>query len=422
MNRFLKLLVIGLICVAPSVMSGADPMATDYPVDDCLGSAKPYPAQEEPSTYPDSLTPVFVNHVGRHGARYLSSAKTTVELTAFLNRADSAGVLAPLGKELLSLARYVADISHNRWGALDSLGMAEQRGIASRMFLAFPKLFINGKVNAISSYSPRCVMSMYEFTHQLDRLNNRVELYTASGHQTSPLMRPFDVDKSYIEWSASKEWDAPYNMFFETTAPASPARRLLTDPDFLSNKEALDMSWTEYKVLVGLPAMGMAIDLEKYFTRAELNSLWACENLGHYLRRTATTLSAEPALIASDLLLDLITTTDAAVAGGNRFNVELRFGHAETLMPLLSLMRLRGCYYMTNYFDTVGLHWKDFDVVPMAANLQMILFRTDKDGWCVRFDLNERALPLFPDSTQIYIPWEDAREYLVRCLPLHLQP
>ncbi len=422
MNRFLKLLVIGLICVAPSVMSGADPMATDYPVDDCLGSAKPYPAPEEPSTYPDSLTPVFVNHVGRHGARYLSSAKTTVELTAFLNRADSAGVLAPLGKELLSLARYVADISHNRWGALDSLGMAEQRGIASRMFLAFPKLFINGKVNAISSYSPRCVMSMYEFTHQLDRLNNRVELYTASGHQTSPLMRPFDVDKSYIEWSASKEWDAPYNMFFETTAPASPARRLLTDPDFLSNKEALDMSWTEYKVLVGLPAMGMAIDLEKYFTRAELNSLWACENLGHYLRRTATTLSAEPALIASDLLLDLITTTDAAVAGGNRFNVELRFGHAETLMPLLSLMRLRGCYYMTNYFDTVGLHWKDFDVVPMAANLQMILFRTDKDGWCVRFDLNERALPLFPDSTQIYIPWEDAREYLVRCLPLHLQP
>jgi len=421
-NRFLKLLVIGLICVAPSVMSGADPMATDYPVDDCLGSAKPYPAPEEPSTYPDSLTPVFVNHVGRHGARYLSSAKTTVELTAFLNRADSAGVLAPLGKELLSLARYVADISHNRWGALDSLGMAEQRGIASRMFLAFPKLFINGKVNAISSYSPRCVMSMYEFTHQLDRLNNRVELYTASGHQTSPLMRPFDVDKSYIEWSASKEWDAPYNMFFETTAPASPARRLLTDPDFLSNKEALDMSWTEYKVLVGLPAMGMAIDLEKYFTRAELNSLWACENLGHYLRRTATTLSAEPALIASDLLLDLITTTDAAVAGGNRFNVELRFGHAETLMPLLSLMRLRGCYYMTNYFDTVGLHWKDFDVVPMAANLQMILFRTDKDGWCVRFDLNERALPLFPDSTQIYIPWEDAREYLVRCLPLHLQP
>ena len=64
-------------------------------------------------------------------------------------------------------------------------------------------------------------MSMYEFTHQLDRLNNRVELYTASGHQTSPLMRPFDVDKSYIEWSASKEWDAPYN----SKLPHRPLRR-----------------------------------------------------------------------------------------------------------------------------------------------------------------------------------------------------
>lgn len=422
MNRFLKLLAIALCCIMPPAVWGADPMATDYTVAECLGSAMPYPAPEDPAAYPDSLTPVFVNHVGRHGARFLSSAKTTVELIAFLDRADSAGVLAPEGKELLTIARYVADISHNRWGALDSLGMAEQRGIASRMFLAYPKLFINGKVNAISSYSPRCVMSMYEFTHQLDRLNNRVELYTASGHQTSPLMRPFDVDKEYIEWSDAKEWEAPYKMFFETTAPAAPARRLLTDPDFLSNKEALDMSWTEYKVLAGLPAMGMDVDLEKFFTAAELNSLWACENLGHYLRRTATTLSTVPALIASDLLLNLITTTDAAVAGENRFNVELRFGHAETLMPLLSLMRLRGCYYMTNYFDTVGLHWKDFDVVPMAANLQIVLFRTDKGGWCVRFDLNEHAVPLFPDSDRIYIPWEEAREYLVRCLPLHLQP
>ena len=32
-------------------------------------------------------------------------------------------------------------------------------------------------------------MSMYEFTHQLDRLNNSVEIYTSSGRQNSPLMR-----------------------------------------------------------------------------------------------------------------------------------------------------------------------------------------------------------------------------------------
>lgn len=424
MNRIFKILALALTIIAIPAFTGhaADPTATDYSVEDCLGSAKPYPAPDDPAVYPDSLTPVMVNHVGRHGARFLSSAKTTVELTEALMHADSAGVLSPLGKELLTVARYVADISHNRWGALDSLGMAEQRGIASRMFLAYPKLFLGGKVHAISSYSPRCVMSMYEFTHQLDRLNNRVEIYTSSGHQNSALMRPFDVDEAYKEWAMGKPWEASYDMFFDTTAPATPARRLLTDGNFLTSEEAAALSWTEYKVLAGLPAMGMAVNLEKYFSKGELNALWACENLGHYLRRTATTLSMEPALIASDLLLDIITTTDAAVEGKNTYGAELRFGHAETLMPLLSLMRLKGCYYMTNYFDTVALHWKDFDVVPMAANLQMVLFRTDKGDWCVRVDLNEKPVPLLPNSQRIYILWREAREYLVRCLPLHLQP
>ena len=415
------LISLSAVVLIACTVRAADPTATGYPVEDCLGSAKPYPAPDEPAEYPDSLTPVFLNHVGRHGARFLSSPKTSVDLARRLQSADSAGVLSPLGKELLGLVTHVIEVSHNRWGALDSLGMAEQRGIASRMFRAYPVLFREGKVYALSSYAPRCVMSMYEFTHQLDRLNNNVEIYTSAGRQNSPLMRPFDVVKDYVEWAASKQWEAPYDMFFETTAPASPARRLLNDAKVLGNHDAQEFSWNEYKVLAGLPAMGIPVDYGKYFTKEEMNALWACENLGHYLRRTATTLSAEPALIASDLLLNLINSTDAAIDGRGTSDVELRFGHAETLMPLLSLMRLTGCYYMTNYFDTVALHWRDFDVVPMAANLQMVLFKSDAGRYYVRFDLNEHPVPLLPGSDRIYLPWAQAREYLMHCLPLHLQ-
>lgn len=415
------LLMAFVIAVAVN-MNGADPMATAYSAEECLGSAMPYPAPEVGTAYPDSLTPVFINHVGRHGARFLSSAKTSVELSRALQRADSAGVLTPLGKSLLNMAGYVIEKSHNRWGALDSLGMAEQRGIASRMFRAYPQLFADGKVEAISSYAPRCVMSMYEFTHQLDRLNNTVEIRTSSGRQNSPLMRPFDVDEEYKEWYSGKAWETPYAMFFETTAPASPARRLVNDANYFTHEQALDLVWNEYKVLSGLPAMGMDVDLSVYFTKEEMNALWSCQNLRHYLVRTATTLSTEPALIASELLLNLITTFDEAVAGENTVGVSLRFGHAETLMPLLSLMRLKGCYYMTNYFDTVALHWRDFEVVPMAANLQMVLFRTVKGRYCVRVELNERPVSLLPDSDELYVDWTIARDYLVRCLPLHIQP
>lgn len=167
--------------------------------------------------------------------------------------------------------------------------------------------------------------------------------------------------------------------------------------------------------------MSIDIDLQKYFTKSEINSLWSVENLHHYLTHSASTLSSAAPELASRLLSELIATFDSAVEGKNPYSVMLRFGHAETMMPLLALMHVPGCYYMTNYFDTVGLHWRDFYVVPMASNIQMILFRSESGKYYLRVDLNEQPVPLIPGRQTIYIPWATAREYLNRCLPLQYQ-
>lgn len=90
-------------------------------------------------------------------------------------------------------------------------------------------------------------------------------------------------------------------------------------------------------------------------------------------------------------------------------------------MPLLALMRLQGCYYVTNYFDTVGLHWRDFHVVPMASNIQFTLLRSTSGTLYLRVDLNETPVPLIPGRSEIYTPWTQAMDYLTRCLPLYLQ-
>lgn len=419
-----RLSLIAIILFTALIVRGADPTDTNYSFVQCEGSAMPYPAPEELTAFPDSLTPFFVNHVGRHGARYLSSPKNVVSLLRVLNEADSAKALSAKGKEMKHLADFVMEISRNRWGALDSLGMAEQRGIASRMFRAYGPLFNDGKINAISSYAPRCVMSMYEFTHQLDRLNNHMEIFTSSGRQNSPLLRAFDVDTDFKDWMKSDAWKGPYEMQLATMMPSAPARKLFTGEfaKAMTAERAQEITAWMFHILQGLPAMGLADRMENYFSRAEANAAWSCTNLRHYLQRSATTLSATPADIAAQLLINLVTTAEEAVEGKQQFRVMLRFGHAETLMPLLSLMRLRGCYYMTNYFDTAALHWKDFDIVPMAANLQMVMARNKGGKVYVRFDLNERPIPLLPNSDTVYIPWEMAREYLLRCIPLHLRP
>lgn len=420
MKRLYFLLSLSILTVFSS--KAVDPTTTDYTFIECQGSAIPYPHRTvQELAYPDSLTPVYINHVGRHGARFLSSSKYTTSLLRTLHKADSLRTITPMGRELIDICELVVARTAGRWGALDSLGMAEQRAIASRAHMAFPMLFDNTKINAISSYVPRCVMSMDEFTHQLTRLNNKVEIYMSSGRQNSPLVRPWDSDDDYKTFMKEEEWHKVYEDYLNAKVPVSVAERALGKNYPFDADEARDVSMGIYKVLAGCSAMSIELDLQKYFSRDEINALWSVENLHHYLTHSASTLSDAAPNLAVKLLTELIETMEEAVEGKNKYSVMLRFGHAETLMPLFALMHLPGCYYMTNYFDTVGLHWRDFYVIPMAANLQMILFKSDSGNYYVRTDLNENPVPLIPGRQTIYTPWSAVREYLTRCLPLHLQ-
>lgn len=414
--------VIPILGICLTILTGraADPMATDYSMYDCEGSLTPYPTEVNPAVFPDSLTPVYINHVGRHGARYPASASNCLKLRNALAKADSLGTITAVGRQLQALNNHIINLSNNQWGALDSLGMAEQRSIATRMFYNFGEIFANGAtVSALSSYSPRCMMSMFSFVHQLDRMDNRIQFVTNTGRSNSYLMRPFDVDADYKTFREDKVWEPPYKEYFDQMCPTTAIRRALGERyPFESEHEERDLAITEYYVVAGCRAMSVDPNASRFFSKEEYNALWSCFNLRQYLQRTATTVSSVPADIASDLVQDLINTTEAFINGTNPAVANLRFGHAETLMPLLSLLRLRGCYYMTNYFDTVGLHWRDFEVVPMAANFQMILFRSKSGKYYVRVDVNEKPLPLQPNSNTLYIPWGEARDYLTRILPL----
>lgn len=409
-----------LAIVSTGVIHAADPTATRYDNDCCRGSLRPYPAVEA-YVYPDTLTPVFINHVGRHGARYPAGSGTTLGLIKVLDMADSLKTITPLGRQLLGLAREVVRRSDGRWGALDSLGMAEQQGIAARMYKRFEPLMSNTRIDALASYSPRCIMSMYSFTHQLARMNNRLEIFTNSGRQNSMLMRPFDVEADYIDFRESEAWRPPYQEYIDKSIPTTALQRVVGANFPMGEIDVHAVALNEYYVIAGMAAMSMDVDASLFFTTEEYNALWSCFNLRQYLQRTATTVSTVPAEIASTLLLDLLNTTQAVVDGQPGPAVRLRFGHAETLMPLLSLMHLGGCYYMTNYFDTVGQHWKDFDVVPMAANLQMVLFKSVKGKFYLAVFHNEKLVPLIPGKDTLYLPWEEARAYLNHCVPLYYQ-
>lgn len=407
MNKRILMLPLAALCLVAAAFA-ALPGQTLYSADQCRGSRMPYVAPDSTAAWPDSLTPVMINHVGRHGARFPTSAKHFTRLAEAL---ESAPGLTDRGREMLALTRRAIESAEGRWGELDSLGVSEQRGLGERMFTAFPQLFIGHQVDAVSSYVPRCVASMDAFTGRINELSGGLcQICADSGEEYSPLLRPFTTDSLYLEFTRSKPYQYELEAFTHSEQPIEVAYMMAGQQ--LTPEQAEEITADVYYVVSSLAAMGMEADAMRLFSLEEYNRMWQVDNLRQYLTRTASTISTVPAEIASDLVRDLIETTDDFIAGSDSATVYLRFGHAETIMPLASLLRLPGCYYLTHYFDTVALHWQSWNVVPMASNVRQILFRSHTGRYYLRTELNERPVTLIPGCDDLYVPWERARYYM----------
>lgn len=417
----LQFLSIALL-MAFSHISGVNP--ADYSWEDLAGSSIPYQADRKPTDIPDSLEIVMINHVGRHGARYPTGPMAADVVRKLLLKAYDAGTLTEPGRRLMDVADMVAEAGAGRWGRLDSLGIAEQREIAARMFVSFPQLFGAGaRVDAVASFKPRCVMSMFAFLHQLTLLNQGgLVINSSSGTAVSDtLLRFFDTDKLYRQLIMSDTIDNIVADYERTTIPDAMVVRVLsrlagpTLPD--DSLERRNVASAVYSLLSGCGAMEMDIDPADWMKHDEYERFWAVKNLRQYLRYSANTVSALSAAQAAPLLEELVRSTDSFLHGDGSAPVKLRFGHAETLMPLMSLMRVRGAYYLTRQLETVASRWRDFYLVPMAANLRLTIFRGPSGRHYVRLDINERPVPILPSSEQIYTPWDEARVFFIQCLP-----
>ncbi len=399
-----------------TVVAVASAQAFDYKSG--RASLSPYPERNATVQYPDSLTPVFINHVGRHGSRYPASSHFTMLIHRALERAEREKTITPLGRQFKADVERVISATANRWGELDSIGEREHRGIAERMYTNFPQLFVDSHVLAISSSSPRCVHSMYAATGALARRAKGISLTTSSGPEFSPLMRNFDLDSLYKQYRTDTAYTSTYNRFAAANITIDPLLRILGERFPLDYDKVYDLALAEYYVVAGMDCMGLKIDASKYFTVEEYRRMWSVFNFRQYLLYSASTLSQRPARLAAPLLEDIISTADDVLQGKTVASAKLRFGHAETLMPLLALMQVPGCYYLTNYYDTVADNWRDYESFPMAANLQLVYFTAPSGTVYVRAYLNEKPIRLLRGSKSDFVSWKQLRLHLYELLPL----
>lgn len=350
---------------------------------------------ESTSLLPDSLELVSVRHVARHGARFLSSGKKTAAPRKRLAEAREEGRLTPMGEEFLQVLDLMDSIAGGRWGQLDSLGLAEQTAIGRWIARDYMHDSL-ASVSAQASYVPRVVMSMYGACHGIVlQKPTKVWIQTSSGTDTNPLLRFFETDSAFLAFKGSRETKERIEAYTAAEMPEAPAHRLVKG---LSREEAQKLTAEMQDVVSGFAATGREIDREKWFTYDEYLACWKVSNFEHWLVRTATRQSPVPALAAEPLL--------AALAAPVTQENQLFFGHAETLMPLLSLMSMENCAAPEASDNDVWRLWRDYEVVPLAACVTFV-FAKGPSGTLYTLSLhNGRPVSPAPGVASL-APWSE---------------
>lgn len=381
--------------------------------------------------WPDSLKPVYVARVARHGARYITSAKKLTKLKKELDKASEAGTLTKEGRKFSALLQKVEEVTGSQWGRLSEVGCKEEQALAEELYALLPNLMRTARVNAISSYVPRVVMTMYQFNHQLTTLSSKISVTASEGRDLGYLLRCFSVDSAYTAYRDKGNWTKVSEHIADSIVSPEPARRLFGVKCGLSDKELKDFTLRIYDILQSLTAFGMEAPTDEFMSEAEYRACWEVDNLEHYLRNTVTPLSSLAGKATAPLLARIIADADTAL--GDRlismtmkkadmnpkeatdgFDANFYFGHAETLMPLLSLMRVEGCYDDSSDFATLPDRWQDYNVVPLGANLDIILLADKMERIYVAMRHNGRFVAPMPGH--MIADWDQYKAYLTEIM------
>lgn len=359
----------------------------DFP-ESYSGTMLPYDFSETEQDVPwgPGLRPVYINYVARHGARFLSSEKKIEKMRAALEEARKEGQLSKKGESFLRLIDRVDSATAGRWGALSEVGISEEKRLAREMADIAPRLLEKGKIKAIATYVPRVVMTMYEFCHELACISSQLEISTSEGHQFDPLLRYFTTDSSYVSFLSNPDWEKEYDAYAERVLPTAPAASMFTIGK--ENKTLQKLSLDAYGILQSLEAAGLSADISEWFDPLEYRHCWEVSNLEHYYERSASRFSQIPTNSAKPLLKSIIASTDAHLDGRTDEAAFLRFGHAETVLPLFALMRLPGAYAPDADPEDLARIWNDSNLSPLGANLLMVVLKDDDGKPFVSMRLN----------------------------------
>ena len=417
MKKLLFTAIISLFAITTIAQSVQEDLKRDIRYSASNQMAYPTPTQAL-TPAPEGYKPFYISHYGRHGSRYLINPKDYSYPHEVLKSADSAGVLTPLGKNVLKRYEIIIQEADNRYGELTPLGAEQHRQIARRMYERFPEVFEgNVWVDAKSTVVIRCILSMTNELTELTRLNPKLRIrHDASMHDMYYMN--FN-DKELLKKKWNKESNDVYEKYFKEMVNYDYAFcQLFTDTSFVWRKadarKFYEKLFHTANNLQNLEAR-KKVTLYDLFTDEDIYNNWRVANLWWYLGYGFSQLNGgKQPYVQRNLLRKIIEEADSCIVLQNP-GATLRFGHETMVMPLTVLMGLNGYDLVTDdyaHLDQKG--WVNYRIFPMGANIQLVFYRhnTGNKDLLVKVLLNENEATLpIKSNTAPYYKWSEVRQY-----------
>ena len=412
-------LLLIFLAVVPAMLFATVP--EEFAANPCKSGgclyAYPYPAQPLPAltAAPAGYEPFYIDHYGRHGSRWLIEPGDYVKPVRFLERLDSAKLLTPLGQRTLADLKDWQEQSDTRRGELTDVGAEQHQGIARRMLQNFPQVF-RGRdkvVRARSSVVIRCILSMINETSVLQAGNPALRILTDASQADMKVIANGSAQEKLGKLKAEARKQVPPGLYPVDWKKFS--RQIMFDNDLLTDAEKSFLMHLLRQVAVSLQNHKTDYSLFQLFTTEDLFRMWANDNIQQYISfgNSPQARNMVPYQEAH-LLREMIATADDVIANGGRA-ADLRFGHDVVLISLATLMELDNFNVSVDDFAQVAEAWRNYDIFPMACNIQMVFYRPVAGGQgdiMVKVLINEHEARLpVGQETAPYCRWADLKRY-----------
>ncbi|MBQ2192999.1 MAG: histidine-type phosphatase [Prevotella sp.] len=373
---------------------------------------------------PTGKKPFYISHYACPGAYYPDNHDCYDAPYATLSKADSLGMLTPLGRDVLQRVIQLRDDAYLRLGELSEIGAQQQRDIIHRMVLRFPEVFTQqADIRARSTTVNRCILAMEEATLEFAYLCK----YSNIGHEATMMHHSY---MSPQDWRiADSHMDSITTALFDdfikhySTNDKKLMRRLFNNKDYVrQHVNAQDLAHQLF-ILAGTiqnTQLFGKITLYDLFSDKDIYNHWKRENAWSYISYGAYTVNGGKQPYAVRLALRHIIEQADSVSRLNSPVVHPRYSSVNVILPLCCLMELDDCGVATNDLGNLDRHgWADYLMAPMGGNIQLVFYRTDptdKDI-LVKVLLHEREcrLPIATDCAPYY-HWRELRDYYLRKL------